>query len=396
MINDLVTDQRVHRMAETLTREGYTVRLVGRKLRHSMPFSGVGVQSHRFRMLFRRGPLFYAFFNVRLFFYLLKAGRPGLLIAVDLDTLPANFLVARIRRVPLVFDSHEYFTEVPELVQRPCTKKIWEQIEKHIVPRLTHAIAVSDSISQAYTEKYSTPFVTIRNLPRSVIPSHHPEFHDTYTMKYKLIYQGALNMGRGIELMIDAMQWLQDTMLIVVGDGDIRVELQRRVHALKLTDRVGFPGRIPPEKLVRITAQCSLGLSLEEDFGLNYRYALPNKIFDYIQARIPVLCSDLPEMAAVVKRYGVGEVCISRDPQQLAGQLRGMLHDGDARKRWKIHLDRAAAELNWEREEAKLLSVVRSASGETSTRKTPTSGPPTSGPPTSEPPSSGPPSSEKN
>lgn len=374
MINDLVTDQRVHRMEGTLSREGFSVQLIGRKLRHSLSHHDIGVHSHRFRMLFHRGPLFYAFFNARLFFYLLKAGRPELLIAVDLDTLPANYLVARIRKVPLLFDSHEYFTEVPELVHRQRTRKIWERIEKRIVPRLTHAMAVSDSISQAYTEKYGTPFVTIRNLPRAAMPAHYPEFHDAYTMKYKLIYQGALNMGRGIELMIEAMQWLEDTMLIVVGDGDIRMTLQRKVHTLKLTDRVVFPGRIPPEKLVRITAQCSLGLSLEEDLGLNYRYALPNKIFDYIQARIPVLCSDLPEMAAVVKKYGTGEVCINRDPQQLAGQLRGMLHDSDARKRWKIHLERAAAELNWEREEAKLLSVVRSALGEEFAGKEPAGG----------------------
>jgi glycosyltransferase involved in cell wall biosynthesis len=426
VINDLVTDQRVHRMAESLVGEGYAVRLTGRRLRESLPLTDgpltdgplmdgplmngsltdgsltdesltdgqltdgpltegqltggsmtdgsstdgsltevslakVPIRTRRFQMFFTTGPLFYAFYNIRLFFYLLFLKRPALLVAVDLDTLPANFLVGRLRAIPLLYDSHEYFTEVPELVGRRRVKRVWERIEGRIVPKIKYAMAVSDSIAEMYTEKYDTPFITVRNVARSYTPEPYPDFHKSYTSKYKIIYQGALNMGRGIELMIDTMAEMDDTVLFVAGDGDIRKRLERRVDELKLNGTIVFTGRLSPGELQRITPQCDLGLSLEEDLGLNYRLALPNKLFDYIQARIPVLCSDLPEMSAIVHRYRIGEVCISREPHQLANQLTGMLKDGDARKRWKSNLKKAAGELCWEREEEKLLSLVRSA-----------------------------------
>ncbi|MEX0988101.1 MAG: glycosyltransferase [Bacteroidales bacterium] len=361
VINDLVTDQRVHRMAGSLVRQGYKVRLTGRKLPGSLPVTDLRFTWVRFRMLFRKGLLFYASYNIRLFLSLLFCKRPDILIAVDLDTLSANFLAGKLRRIPLIYDSHEYFTEVPELINRPRVKRIWEAIERYIVPKLTHAIAVSESISKAYNDKYGVQFVTIRNVSELRSPELYPGFNDNYTAKYKLIYQGALNLGRGIELMIESLRYMQDTMLFIVGDGDIRQELRQMVHKLQLTDRVMFPGRIPPAKLVGLTAHCNVGLSLEEDRGLNYRLALPNKVFDYIQARIPVLCSDLPEMAALVRKYDIGEVCSSRKPEQLASQLSGMMKNQDAILIWKENLEKTARELCWENEEQKLLGIVENS-----------------------------------
>jgi len=312
-------------------------------------------------MVFNRGPLFYACFNLRLLIALLFRRRPGLLVAVDLDTLPANYMVSRLRGIPLLYDSHEYFTEVPELVGRRRVQRIWERIEKAIVPKLAFAMAVSDSISSIYSEKYGTGFVTVRNFARSYTPEPYTEFTMSYPSKFRIIYQGALNRGRGLELMIDAMQYLEDTLLFIAGEGDIGDVLKRRVERQAVQGRVVFTGRLTPGELRRITPECDLGVSLEEDLGLNYRLALPNKIFDYIQAGIPVLCADLPEMSAIVHHYRVGEVCISREPQELAKQISGMLSDGDARKQWKSHLGSAAAELCWEREEQKLLDLVRTA-----------------------------------
>ncbi|MCA1747358.1 MAG: glycosyltransferase, partial [Bacteroidales bacterium] len=352
------------RMAESLVREGYVVRLTGRRFRDSRPLTEVPFKNRRFQMVVTAGPFFYVFYNIRLFFYLLFLRRPALLVAVDLDTLPANFLVSRLRAIPLLYDSHEYFTEVPELVGRRRVQRVWERIEGWIVPKLKNAMAVSGSIAEVYAEKYGTRFITVRNLAWSYTPEPYPDFHKSYTSKYKIIYQGALNIGRGIELMIDTMAQMDDTVLFIAGDGDIRNRLERKAEKLGLRDRVVFTGRLSPGELQRITPQCDLGLSLEEDLGLNYRLALPNKIFDYIQARIPVLCSDLPEMSAIVHTYRIGEVCISRDPHQLANQIIGMLQDGDARKQWKSNLEKAAEELCWEREEQKLVGLVQSAINE--------------------------------
>jgi glycosyltransferase involved in cell wall biosynthesis len=360
-INDLVTDQRVHRMAETLAGAGYAVCVTGRRLPDSLLPPATHFVSTRYRMVFNGGPLFYACFNMRLLVSLLFRRRPVLLVAVDLDTLPANYLVSRLRGIPLLYDSHEYFTEVPELVGRRRVKRIWERIEKAIVPKLNFAMAVSESIAAVYREKYGTDFITVRNFARRYTAEPYPEFISSYPSKFRIIYQGALNRGRGIELLIDAMQYMEETLLFIAGNGDIRDALKQRVERLALQGKVVFTGRLTPGELRRITPGCDLGVSLEEDLGLNYRLALPNKIFDYIQAGIPVLCSNLPEMSAIVHQYRVGEVCISREPHELAKQMSGMLSDADARKQWKVNLKKAADELSWEREEQKLLDLVKLA-----------------------------------
>jgi len=362
--NDLVTDQRVQRMIHTLRKDGIEVVLRGRKLRQSPPMPSTSYSYRRYRMLFSRGFLFYAFFNVRVFLALLFSRRPDLLIPVDLDTLPANYLAGGVRRIPILYDSHEFFTGLPELVHRPAIKKFWEFLERKIVPRLQHAITVSPSIASAYASRYGISFSVIRNVPFRKDPVYDPEFADRYPARNRIIYQGALNMGRGLEILIDSMEWISDTILFIAGDGDIRETLRLRVMEKELNSRVVFTGRYPPGALHRLTSQCHLGVSLEEDLGLNYRMALPNKLFDYIQARVPVLCSDLPEMRRVVEEYEVGEVVRSRDARELASQMRGMLNDRDCRLKWKQGLDVAAGDLCWEKEEQLFReAVVEACSG---------------------------------
>jgi glycosyltransferase involved in cell wall biosynthesis len=170
-----------------------------------------------------------------------------------------------------------------------------------------------------------------------------------YEGKQLLIYQGALNVGRGLELMIETMHFLDNVIFLIVGKGDIERELKARVDQLGLSQKIHFKGRMTPNDLAPLTAACDLGVSLEEDLGLNYRYALPNKLFDYIQARIPVLCSALPEMARIVETYGVGVATRERQPEQLAAIIRYMLKER-SQGAWLDALEKAAEELCWESE----------------------------------------------
>lgn len=309
------------------------------------------------KLLFRKGPLFYACFNVRLFCMLLFS-KFDVLLANDLDTLPANFLVSKLKKRPLVYDSHEFFTEVPELVQRPRVKKIWEMLEQKMVPKLKHAYTVCDSIAKIYTEKYKVPFRVVRNVP--VAANSFQKLKPASENAGKIIlYQGAVNIGRGLEQAILAMKFVQNARLIIAGDGDIRQPLQQLAKKEGLQDKVQFLGRLSIEDLIKLTPQADLGLSIEEDLGLNYRYALPNKLFDYIQARVPVLVSNLPEMAAIVKKHGIGEVTNSLDPALLAGFFTEMLNDGSRRQNWSRNLKQAAGELTWENEKKVLQEIFQ-------------------------------------
>lgn len=346
VINDLATDQRVGRVARLLVEQGFDVLCIGRRFRESPSLENRPFRVRRYRMLFSGGPLFYACFNARLVITLLFHKRPALLISNDLDTLPANVLASKIRRVPLIYDSHELFTQVPELINRRAVQSVWKGIESRLLPKLKFAVTVNYSIATIYRRLYGTRFRVVRNVPERV------EYHlreEERPQKQMIIYQGALNIGRGLELMIDAMQYLENVLFVVAGVGDIEADLKQRVVQMNLGDRVEFRGRMMPEELTPLTMLADLGVSLEEDRGLNYRYALPNKLFDYIQCRVPVLCSALPEMSRIVDSYGIGISTKERDPEKLAGIIRYMLKERSGGA-WREALNRASVDLCWENE----------------------------------------------
>jgi glycosyltransferase involved in cell wall biosynthesis len=350
--NDLVTDQRVARIADTLMDTGYKITLVGRMLPTQLPVTREYAVK-RFHLLFNKGALFYANYSIRLFTFLLFKKYDAVL-ANDLDTLPGCFIAAILRRKVIIYDSHEYFTEVPELVNRGFQKKSWLRIEQFILPKIKFAYTVCESIANEYKFKYNTNFNVVRNLP-----TRKPALQ-THTENV-LMYQGALNLGRGIELMIETMKYLDNYTLWIAGAGDVEDELKTLVVKLNLSDKVKFLGRIPLNKLHALTSKAKLGLSFEEDLGLNYRFALPNKLFDYIQAQIPVLVSDLPEMQKVVTEFEVGEVLKFREPQKVAVQIMEMLNNDEEKHGWKKHLEKAASELCWENEKMKLITIFEKA-----------------------------------
>jgi glycosyltransferase involved in cell wall biosynthesis len=358
--NDLVIDQRVHRTALTLLETGAKPVLLGFKRPGNRSTPERPYATRRLNPVFQRGFLFYACVNLRLFFFLLFR-KSGMLVSNDLDTLPGIFLAARIKRIPLVFDSHEYFTELPELVDRSFVRWVWKGFEKALLPRIQYGYTVCQSISQAYQDRYGIRLAVVRNLPFASVKDPDIDSPIKSIQPKTIIYQGALNKGRGIETMIRAMRYLDKYRLQIFGDGTITPELHRLRDSLSLENRVEFMGRVPFAELSAYTRQAALGISLEENLGLNYYYALPNKLFDYVQAQIPVLVSDLPEMRKIVSDYAIGQVVRDRDPENLARQVEEMMSSEDQRIKWKKNLQVAAAELCWENEVGKLRDVYRDA-----------------------------------
>ncbi len=347
--NDLTTDQRVAKVCLTLYKNGFDVLLIGRKLKNSLPIKRK-YQVKRIKLLFNKGFLFYAEYNLRLFLLLLFQ-KKDFLLSNDTDTLLANFFVSKIQNKRIIFDSHELFSEVPELVNKPLVKKIWVLIENWIIPKLQNNYTVCKSIADYYKTEYNSNFKVIRNLP---IEKERNSTHFPFEIDNKkvILYQGAINIGRGLELMINTIQLLPNYIFVIVGSGDILNQLKQSVIKQKLTNQVKFLGKLTPEKLHKITPLADIGISLEEDLGLNYRYALPNKIFDYIQSEVPILVSNLPEMKQVVLDYNVGEVVENRSPKDLANKIESML-----KKEYSQNLSIAKKELIWGNEERVLLNI---------------------------------------
>lgn len=356
--NDLSTDNRVHRTCTVLVELGYEVLLVGRKLQGSLPLERP-YATKRMRLLFRKGPLFYAEYNLRLFLLLLFA-RFKLVVANDLDTLLASYMAARLRGRHIVYDSHEFYTEVPELVQRPGVRKIWLAIERRIFPKLRHIITVNDSIATAYQGRYGHKPSVVRNIPmpRDLGARVSRAELGLPEERFILILQGSgINVQRGGEEAVEAMRQLPDCQLLIIGGGDAWPVLEQLVKTHQLHDRVRMLPRMSYERMMQYTSNADMGLSLDKDTNLNYRFSLPNKLFDYFRASIPVLVTDLPEVAGIVRRYDAGVVVQRPEPSVIAREVRNLMNDPPRREALRQNAIFAAASLDGSREQDALKAV---------------------------------------
>ena len=354
--SDLIADQRVHRTALSLHEAGYDVIAVGRKLHYTSKEETPIYRVKHLRIFARKGFMFYALFNLFAFFYLIFK-RFDIIQANDLDTLLAARLAGWLRKKPVIYDSHELFTEVPELNNRPKVRWFWSSLEKRLVKGLKHCSTVSEGVANELEQRHGVKFQVIRNLPlgKPLLNEYQPE-------KRIIVYQGALNVGRGLERLIVAMQHISNSTLWIVGKGDIEVQLKTLASELGLNDRVVFLGRIPYQSLQAITAKATIGVSIEEDLCISYRFALPNKLFDYIQAGLPVVVSDLYEMKSVVEKYGVGMTIPSNcDALSLAEILNDCMNNPAMMQEWHRNAMNAAKELVWENEKKLLLNLFRDA-----------------------------------
>lgn len=363
VINDLATDQRVERSCSLLHEMGFDVMLIGRKMRKSPPLPDRPYRMHRMCLITERGPLFYLEYNIRLFFYILFQ-KASLLVSNDLDTLLPNYIISRMRRIPLIYDSHEYFTGVPELEGRPVVRGIWKSIEKCIFPRLKYIITVNGSIARLFDEEYGRMPTVVRNIPRR--RSHQAGRKDGNenlpSDKALIIMQGSgINMDRGAEEAVLAMQYVDNVLLLIIGGGDVIHILKEMVVENQLGEKVRFLPRMPYEELMRYTEAADIGLSLDKGSSINYRLSLPNKLFDYIQAGTAVLCSDLPEVAGIVKSYDIGCVMEGHDPLTIAHAIQAMLSDTEKMEIWKENLNIASRELCWENEKEVLRAIYAAA-----------------------------------
>jgi glycosyltransferase involved in cell wall biosynthesis len=358
--NDLYTDQRVHKVCLFLHKNNFEVHLVGRKLKNSPPMNERPYHTKRMRLLFNKGPFFYVNYNLRLFFYLLFR-RADILLSNDLDSLLANFLAYKLKRnCKLVYDSHELYTEVPELINRPLVRSVWLSIEKWIFPKLKWVYTVNQSIADIYQEKYNVKVRVVRNVSSKWKAVNIPSKEELGIPVHKnlVILQGAgINMDRGAEEAVESMQYIDNAVFMIVGSGDVIPDLKQKVKELELENKVVFYGRQPYEKLMFYTYHADLGLTLDKNTNENYRFSLPNKVFDYVHATTPILASNLPEIKKFIKYYKVGDVIDSHDPQRLAERITGMLSDQKRMEDYKNNCRNAAQNESWENE-CKVLEKV--------------------------------------
>ncbi len=311
----------------------------------------------RMRLLFVRGPLFYAEFNIRLFLFLLFK-KVNLFLSNDLDTLLPNFLVSRLRNIPLAYDSHEYYTETPELVNRKFVQHVWKLMEQFMLSRIDRMITVNESIAQMFRQEYGIEVVVVRNIPPSIKISTTKSRSDLGlpVEKKLLILQGSgINIDRGVEELVLAMQYIDNAVLLLIGNGDAMPVIRNLIKDNHLEDKVMLFPRMNYSEMMCYTQLADVGFTLDKDTNLNYRFSLPNKLFDYIHAGIPVLATPLVEIKAIIDRFQIGGFIDSHQPDIMAKQIGNYLIQNDLMRVWRKNLSFAAESLNWENEEKILL-----------------------------------------
>jgi len=353
MTNDLTYDQRMIRCCNTLVEAGYDVTLVGRELPDSIPLADKPFAQVRLQCDRKSGPGFYAEYNIRLRGYLMDADY-DLGIACDLDTIMALGIVGRQRDIPFVYDAHEYFSEVPEVVGRPVVRSIWRMIGMRYVPRADASYTVAPQLAGKLEEEYGVKFGVVRNVPFKSADAVVP-FAERESV---ILYQGALNEGRGLEVAIEAMRQLDGFVLRLAGEGDLSSKLRDMASELGVADRVEFLGRVRPERLCEHTQKAMIGLNLLENRGMSYYYSLANKFFDYIQAGTPSINMDFPEYAAINDQYAVGSLLDELDADTLARHIRKLSDPGEW-ERCSLACEAARSEFHWEREKDKLIAIMR-------------------------------------
>ncbi len=352
--NDLTYDQRMIRICSSLTVAGHTVELIGRKLKTSIVLSQSPFLQKRIKCFFEKGKLFYMEYNFRLFFYLLFK-KTNCLCAIDLDTILPVLFCSKIKNIKRVYDAHELFCEMKEIIDRPKIYYIWKKIEQFSVPKFVNGYTVNQPIAREFKKMYDVHYAVIRSI------ATRQDYEPVVKKKEFILYQGAVNEGRSFETLIPAMQ-LVNAVLVIAGDGNFYNQAKKLVKENILDDKIIFKGQIEPDILKNLTKKASIGITLFDDKALSNYYSLANRFFDYIQAGIPQLCVNYPAYEEINKEFEVAVLIDDLSSANIALQLNNLLEDKDLYSRLQHNCMKARDVYNWQNEEKKLIEFYENIS----------------------------------
>ncbi len=275
-------------------------------------------------------------------------------IAEDIFTLPIVTFVAKLRGAKLYYNSREFYAFLAGLRNKPTIQAIIRILENFFIKKVDIVFVTGDGDAEFLQDYYGiSNTIVIRNLPLNQKASDPKDFRKMLNIPISntiLLYQGVILEGRGFEPLMHAMTKIKNCNLVVLGTGVFRDKYEKLAVELEIEKRIHFLGNIDQSDLINYTAGADIGVSLIENISKSYYYALPNKLFEYIMANIPVLISDLPQMKKIVEDYKVGRFVSLDTNGDLEKILAEMINDNEKINNYKSKTIEASKELNWQRE----------------------------------------------
>ena len=348
--NDLNYDQRMIRICTSLTEAGYKVTLVGFKRGKSKPLTERPFHQVRIPILAEQGKMLYGGYWFMLFFYLLFK-RCDALCAIDLDTILPVYWVSVLKNKRRVYDAHELFTELKEVVTKPREKKIWDWIERTTLPNFNHNYTVGHYCALYFNKKYNKSYAVVRNAT-VLKPFSIPERKDKY-----ILYQGWVNEGRCFEQLIPAMRNV-NMPLIICGEGNFFEQAKALAKEYNVEDKVQFKGFVPPTELKQYTEGATIGLTLFHAVSLSNEYSLANRFFDYMHNAVPQVAMNFPEYREINADNEIA--ALVDDPateESIATVLNKLIQDNEYYNRLQQNCMKAREKYCWQNEEKVLLKV---------------------------------------
>jgi glycosyltransferase involved in cell wall biosynthesis len=288
----------------------------------------------------------------------------SIIFAEDIYTLPFVMIFGKLKRAKIYYDSRELFGHLAGLKDKKLKQSFWKWIENICIKKVDYVMVTGQLDGEFLKKEYGiNNLILLRNLPRYYKPGTNFNLQSYLQIKPEkkiILYQGVLLKGRGIEKVFSVMKEFPDHVFVIAGGGEYESYYQNLAEQMNLTDQVFFIGKLTQEDLPKVTSSSDIGVSLIENISTSYYYALPNKLFEYIMAEVPVIVSDLPQMKEIVEKYDVGFAIDIENKDELVNAIKKLSNDKQFYESKKHNCQIASQELNWEKEVTNLLQTLAS------------------------------------
>ncbi|MBU0474259.1 MAG: glycosyltransferase [Bacteroidetes bacterium] len=353
-------DTRVTNLTNSLVADGFEVKVIS--FDWTTPnFQTVIGDTSIFKLVKQRNSIPYYFKYLSILFKEISKTNSSIYIAEDIFTLPVVTFFAKLRKAKLYYNSREFYAFLAGLRNKPRVQSIISNLEKFFIKKTDKVLVTGDGDAEFLQGFYNlNNTVVIRNLPLKQKAFDKKDFRkmlgipETSTI---MLYQGVILEGRGFEPLLNSMKNVKNCDLVVLGTGVFQEKYEKIANDLCINNRVHFLGNIEQKELINYTSAADIGIALIENISKSYYYALPNKLFEYIMAELPVLISDLPQMKKIVLDYRVGEIVSLENSDEIANKLEEFISDKNKLSNYKKNTIAASEELNWQSEYEKVKHI---------------------------------------